>query len=203
MKILRLAQSRVLLWASERGSDVPFEVSKVVNQPLQPKCPTAPRCPGEVMQAADGWPAGSKADAPPKTGGALWLDPAERPRGSCAYHFEVRGDCLQTRNQLALEAALFRPSEVVLTKRLLEALGYRVDEETLDTTKSDPRILDAHGPIGARHQVKLMRSPSAGQVVLVRRLPSRVGSANPDQRTPPSGTRTGTPFTVLPAGSNP
>lgn len=161
MKILRLTQSRTLLWARERGSDAPYEVSKVVQQPLQPRCPTAPRCPEEAAKAA----------TPLKTKGSLWLDPQERPRGVCAYSFGTRGECLQTRNQLALEAALFRPGEVLLTRRLLEALGFAVEEEPVDTTR-DPRILDAHGPIGPRHQVRLLRSPSAGQIVLVRRLPT-------------------------------
>lgn len=200
MKILRLARSRVLLWAWERASDVPFEVSKVVHQPLQPRCPTAPRCPDEVLESPDGWPAGKAAPAKPAA--SLWLDPAERPKGACAYRFDSRGECLGARNQLALEAALFLPTEVVLTRRLLEALGYRVDEESLDTTTPDPRILEAHGPIGPRHQVKLLRSPSAGQVVLVRRLPVAAAGRDP-ARSPGAGPRPRTGFTVLPAGSNP
>ncbi|MBX3471496.1 MAG: hypothetical protein KF878_31975 [Planctomycetes bacterium] len=175
LKILRLAQSRTLLWAHERGSDVPFEVSKVVHQTLQPRCPTAPRCPGEA------------ATSPSK--GGLWLDPHERPKGSCAYTFATRGECLRTRNQLALEAALFRPGELVLTRRLLEALSFRVTEESVDSTVAEPRVLDAHGPIGPRHQVRLLRSPSAGQIVLVRRLPAAAPRREPV-------------MTVLPAGSN-
>lgn len=181
MKILRLTRSRTLLWAHERGSDLPYEVSKVVQQPLQPRCPTAPRCPDEAADTS------TKRAAR----GSLWLDPQERPVGTCAYAFATRGECLRTRNQLALEAALFRPGEVLLTRRLLEALGYTVEEEAVDTTSADPRILDAHGPIGARHQVRLHRSPSAGQVVLVRRLPKSAA-----QRREPL-------MTVLPAGSNP
>lgn len=188
MKILRLTQSRVLLWARERGSDVPYEVSKVVQQPLQPRCPTAPRCPEEA----------AKTPASLKGKGSLWLDPQERPKGSCAYAFGTRGECLQARNQLALEAALFRPGEVVLTRRLLEALGFSVEEESVDATK-DPRILDAHGPIGQQHQVRLLRSPSAGQIVLVRRLPAPAA-----QRRDRRGVGGPTPaLTVLPAGSNP
>lgn len=190
MKILRLTQSRVLLWAHERGSDVPYEVSKVVQQPLQPRCPTAPRCPDEAASAS----------ASLKSKGSLWLDPQERPRGSCAYTFGTRGECLQARNQLALEAALFKPGEVVLTRRLLEALGFTVEEEAVDTTR-DPRILEAHGPIGQRHQVRLLRSPSAGQIVLVRRLPTR--AAQPGDRRGVAKTGLAPTLTVLPAGSNP
>jgi hypothetical protein len=167
VKILRLAQSRTLLWAYERGSDLPYEVSKVVQQPLQARCPTAPRCPGEALQT----PTGSRSKG-------LWLDPDERPGAGCAYQFDTRGDCLRTRNQLALEAALFRPQEVVLTRRLLLALGFTVEAEPVETATSEPRILEAHGPIGPRHQVRLLRSPSAGQIVLVRRH----RAAQPDSR---------------------
>lgn len=187
MKILRLAQSRTLLWAHERGSDTPYEVSKVVQQALQPRCPTAPRCPEEAARSPNAM----------RTKGSVWLDPSERPQGHCAYSFGTRGECLAARNQLALEAALFRPNEVLLTRRLLEALGYRVEEEPVDPTR-DTRILEAHGPISARHQVRLLRSPSAGQIVLVRKLPA----ATP-RRTPLVGTKAGGPtLTVLPAGSN-
>lgn len=167
MKILRLAQSRTLLWAYERGSDLPYEVSKVVQQPLQARCPTAPRCPGEALKS----PTGGRSKG-------LWLEPDQPPSGSCAYQFDTRGDCLRTRNQLALEAALFRPQEVVLTRRLLLALGFSVEAEPVETATSEPRILEAHGPIGPRHQVRLLRSPSAGQIVLVRRH----RSAQPDPR---------------------
>lgn len=156
-RLLRLSHSRVLLWAKEPASEVPFEVSKVVSTPLQPACPTAPRCPGEAVAAP--------------SRGSLYLDPHEPPRGDCAYAFSTRGECLKTRNQLALEAALFRPGEVTLTRRLLEALGFQVTEEVVETTSPEPRILKAHGPIGSKSQVRGMRSPSAGPIVLVRRLP--------------------------------
>jgi hypothetical protein len=185
VKILRLARSRTLLWAHERGSDVPFEVSKVVQQPLQARCPTAPRCPAEVVG-----PGAARRPAPK----GLWLDPDARPAGDCAYSFATRGECLQTRNQLALEAALFRPGEVLLTRRFLEALGYAVEEEAVETTRPDPRILDAHGPVGSRHQVRVLRSPSAGQIVLVRRVPARLLQT--------TGTRAGA-AQAPPTGSNP
>lgn len=192
MKILRLTQSRTLLWAHERGSDVPYEVSKVVQQPLQPRCPTAPRCPEEAASAPTSL----------KSKGALYLDPNERPRGTCAYTFRTRGECLQSRNQLALEAALFRPGEVLLTRRLLEALGFTVEEEAVDPT-TDPRILDAHGPIGTRHQVRLLRSPSAGQIVLVRKLPTPASQPRePRFGVPTTPRKPGITLTVLPAGSN-
>jgi hypothetical protein len=161
-RLLRLSHSRVLLWAKEPGSDVPFEVSKVVQGPLQSACPTAPRCPGEAVAAP--------------THGSLYLDPSAAPRGDCAYAFSTRGECLKTRNQLALEAALFRPGEVTLTRRLLEALGFQVSEEMVETTTLEPRILNAHGAIGSKSQVRSMRTPTAGQIVLVRRLPMAGGA---------------------------
>ena len=95
----------MLLWARRDGGD-PFEVSKVVTQPLQPRCPSAPRCPTEVGVFQTDHPA--------------WIDPTEPPLDACAYEFSVRGECLRRRNQLALQCALFKPNEVQLTKRLLE-----------------------------------------------------------------------------------
>lgn len=160
MKILRLAQARVLLWAYERGGSEPFEVSKVVEGPLQDRCESAPRCPGESDPQADEQ--------------GLWVDPQEEPAGACAYAFPHRGACLGHRNQIALERALFRPTEVPLTRRLLESLGYSVREEGVDSTRPNPRVLIAHGSVRATsHQVKLLKSPSAGSIVLVRQVGSQ------------------------------
>lgn len=148
MKILRLASSRVLLWAHERGGDGPYEVSKVVDRPLQPHCQSAPRCPG----SGEG------------------IDPSAAPAARCPYVFDTRGECLRTRNQLALEAALFRPGEVLLTRRLLEALGFEVQEEAIDPAADEGRrVLTAHGALGRKElHVRLLRSPAAGPIVLVR-----------------------------------
>lgn len=162
MKILRLAQARVLLWAYERGGQEPFEVSKVVDGPLQPRCESAPRCPDEPLELDDASDRG------------LWVDPDEAPHGTCAYAFVDRGACLRHRNQIALERALFNPNEVPLTRRLLESLGYTVREEAVDPARGAPRILVAHGSVRASsHQVKLLKSPSAGSVVLVRQVGSQ------------------------------
>ena len=162
VKVLRLAQARVLLWAFSRGNssegDQPFEVSKVVDGPLQARCASAPRCPDEPEESLSG----------------LWIDPNERPHGSCAYDFQRRGQCLRHRNQIALELALFRPDEVPLTRRLLESLGFTVREEAIDPTQHPVRILKAHGSVTpASHQVRLLRSPSAGGIVLVREVGSQ------------------------------
>lgn len=162
MKILRLSTSRVLLWAHERGvpNAAPFEVSKVVDGPLQARCPSAPRCPGERAKGS--------------------IDPDAPASPTCAYAFRQRGDCLRARNQLALEAALFRPGELLLTRRLLEALGFTIRAETVDVTEaSGPRVLAAHGALGKSLQVRMFRSPSAGPIVLVRPEPSGARRALP------------------------
>lgn len=159
MTLLHLSGARILLWAHDRSGE-PFEVSKVVSHPVQPKCPSAPRCPEDVI--ADGLFAGSS--------NPTWVDPTERPAGHCPYAFEVRGECLQHRNQVALERALFRPSEIELTRRVLQAVGYDVVEESVDPTREPARILKAHGHVGSQHQVRLLRSPSAGAIVLVRQV---------------------------------
>jgi hypothetical protein len=170
VKILRLATSRVLLWAHEGGlpNAAPFEVSKVVDGPLQARCPSAPRCPGEGGSRVKGErPKGS-------------IDPDAPASPTCAYTFELRGDCLRARNQLALEAALFRPGELLLTRRLLEALGFTIRAETVDVTEpTGPRVLAAHGALGKALQVRMFRSPSAGPIVLVRPEPSGARRALP------------------------
>jgi len=164
VKILRLAQARVLLWAYDQGGGEPYEVSKVVDGPLQERCATAPRCPDEEPDDDDQ---------------GLWVDPQEEPLGTCAYSFADRGGCLSHRNQLALERAMFLPTEVALTRRLLESLGFRVREEAIDPSREAPRILIAHGNVQASsHQVRLIKSPSAGSVVMVRRVGSQHRRAN-------------------------
>lgn len=172
MKVLRLTQARVLLWArrpqvererSAPRSDSAFEVSKVVTRPLQPACSSAPRCPDE------------EGRSPFARQRASWIDPSEPPHGSCPYAFAVRGECLRHRNQLALEAALFLPAEARRVRRLLEALGYQVEEEELEPSRAETRILKAHGCVGAHHEARLLQSPGVGSVVLVRELPRAAG----------------------------
>lgn len=145
MKILRLERARVLLWAREAGTGGPFEVSKVVDRQLQPRCSAAPRCPGG-------------------------LDPASAP-GGCPYGFARLGECVATRNRLALEAALFVPEEARLTRRLLESLRFTVEEEPIDPAADEGRrILVAHDPAArSRLHVQKLRSPAAGTILLVRR----------------------------------
>lgn len=170
-----MARARVLLWAQRQGQP-PFEVSKIVAHPLQPLCATAPRCAGELAGEAC-----FQQDAP------LWVDPAEPPFGSCPYAFARRGDCLSHRNQLALEGALFAPGEVALTRRLLEALGYRVTEESVDPVR-DKKILSAHSHLGPSKEIALLHSPAAGPIVLVRER-SRPRQALPPLRLEGARTR--------------
>ncbi len=178
MKVLRLADARVLLWAQDREGE-PFEVSRMVTAALQPLCPTAPRCPREVEEAG---PFGR----PP-----AWIDPHEEPIGPCAYRFHTRGECLRHRNQAALEAALLGPDEAGRARRLLEAMGYRVREEALDPARLRSRILLAHGAVGPTHQVRLLNAPGLGSLVLVRE--------GPCQRAKPHRPRC---LRVLPVGGN-
>ena len=159
MKILQLARARVRLWAGRRA-EAPFEVTKVVGQPLQPLCSTAPRCPSPDDEHFSFRASFS------------WIDPLEAPAHECPYRFESRGDCLSHRNQLALEAALFDPHELDLTRRLLEAVGFEVHEEPVDPV-AETTILLAHGHLGPAYEVRLMHSPVAGPIVLVREHPQR------------------------------
>ena len=150
MKVLQLAQSRVVLWATERGSsNPPFEVSRAVEGPLLERCQTAPRCPdGRQEKALD-------RDAPAAC--------------NCPYEFQQVGECVEHRNRRALEAALFRPHESQLAKRLLEAVGYKVESEPVDPLQADAgRILRAHRPLSRRSEVRVLTAPFGGRLVLVR-----------------------------------
>lgn len=150
MKVLQLAQSRVVLWATEAGSGhPPFEVSRAVEGPLLERCPSAPRCP-------DGRP--EKA-----------LERHAPAAGECPYAFTQVGECVEHRNRRALEAALFRPHEAQLARRLLEAVGYRVEVEAVDPLEADAgRILRAHRPLSRRSEVRVLSAPFGGRLVLVR-----------------------------------
>lgn len=158
MRILRLAQSRVVLWAQDRNGppgETPFEVSKVVDAPLQPRCPTAPSCPQETEA--------------PFSGNQAWINPRESPPGICPYAFTTREGCLEHRNQRALEIALFRQGEADAVRKLLEALGYVVRVEPLDPVGGGAgHILRSHGYISPNHEVRLLNGPRGGQIVLVR-----------------------------------
>ena len=179
MTVLPLARARVLLWARQRGG-ASFEVSKVVNQPLQPLCPTSPRCPTEARAT--------------ERRKAFWVDPSQPPPADCAYEFTRRGDCLRHRNQVALEAALFRPGELQLTRKLLEALGFEVSEETIDPSTQTTRVLDAHRGAACKGKARVLHSPVAGPIVLVRH-----GAADePEGRPRPANGRV--TLRVLPVG---
>lgn len=155
MKLLRLAEARVLLWARERNGDT-FEVSRVVTSPVQELCPTAPRCPHEVEGLG-------LFEAP-----SPWIDPGQRPSPLCPYSFALRGECLRHRNQMALELALLRPDEAARVQRLLEALGYGVQSEAVDPSCGRPRVLRAHAAGPATRDVRVVSAPGLGALVLVR-----------------------------------
>jgi hypothetical protein len=167
-----LAQARVLLWAREGHHAAPreaFEVSKVVDQLLQPKCQTAPSCPSS---------AGSPFQAQP-----TWIDPDEPPAGDCAYGFRLRGQCLLHRNRRALEAALFQIGEAARARRWLQSLGYLVHEEVVDPLDGagEARILSAHSNLGEGDEVRVVPAPGGGRLVLVRPR-SDPSSSNRDER---------------------
>jgi hypothetical protein len=55
---------------------------------------------------------------------------------------------------------------------LLEAVGFEVHEEPVDPV-AETTILLAHGHLGPAYEVRLMHSPVAGPIVLVREHPQR------------------------------
>ena len=146
VKVLRLARSRVVLWALHPGSDEPFEVTRVIEQSLQPRCESAPRCPDQPHHG-------------------LTLESEVSP--ACPYAFLERGECIRHRNQRALEEALFLPAAAASVARLLESLGYQVRRETVDPVH-DVRVLRAHSPIEPDQEVRVLPDPSScGRIVLV------------------------------------
>ena len=153
--VVSLARARRLIWATPRGEQISYEVSKAVNSPLQSRCKTAPLCPGETPQ--DGLPG--------------WIQPNGAPVGACPYDYATRGQCISDRNIEALVAALFLPAEARLVSNYLSALGYNVREEEFPPECLDgTRILNAHARIGSSHEVRVMGAPNVGEIVLVRDL---------------------------------
>ncbi len=153
--VVSLARARRLIWATPRGEQISYEVSKAVNAPLQARCKTAPLCPGESPQ--DGLPG--------------WIQPNGAPVGPCPYDYATRGQCISDRNIEALVAALFLPAEARLVSNYLSALGYNVREEEFPPECLDgTRILNAHARIGSSHEVRVMGAPNVGEIVLVRDL---------------------------------
>lgn len=146
LKVLRLARSRVVLWAQRPGSDEPFEVTRVIEQPLQSRCESAPRCPDQEHHG-------------------LSFD--SMVSSACPYAFLDRGECIRHRNQRALEEALFLPAAAASVVRLLESLGYEVRREVVDPVH-DVRVLRAHSPIEPDQEVRVLPDPSScGRIVLV------------------------------------
>jgi len=153
--VISLSRSRILLWATPRGEQVPYEVSKAVSAPLQARCKTAPLCPAEEGQ--NGLPG--------------WIRPDDPPIGPCPYEYATRGACICDRNVEALAAALFTPAEARLLGNYLNALGYVVREEAVPPEALDgTRILNAHAKIGDSHDVRVVSAPGVGELVLVRDL---------------------------------
>ncbi|MCA8924533.1 MAG: hypothetical protein KDD82_22165 [Planctomycetes bacterium] len=146
MKVLRLARSRVVLWAHQPGSDEALEVTRVIERPLQTRCTSAPRCPDQDSHA-------------------FTLDATVS--SECPYAFGERGECVRHRNQRALEEALFLPGAAHRVARLLASLGYEVGTETVDTVH-DARVLRAHSPIEPDQEVRVLPDPTTGgRIVLV------------------------------------
>lgn len=148
MRVLQLARSRVLIWARERGANgAAYEASRAVEGPLLSRCPSAPRCPG--------------AKGP--------IDPDAAAPRTCPYSFPRVGECVEHRNRKALEAGLFLPEEARLARRLLEAVGYEVELESVDPLLDDAgRILKAHRPLSQKSDVRVFQAPYGGRIVLVR-----------------------------------
>lgn len=138
MKKIIRFPQKILVWADG------FEISKVINS-LQGKCPTAPFC-NEGIE----------------------LSIYECARIDCPYEFDFVKDCIEYRNQAALELALFNYSEAKLLKKFLNSLGYiSIVEEDIDVTQKPHHILMAHGILDENYERELLKTP-VGPVIMVR-----------------------------------
>lgn len=162
IKILRLPSKLYLMWATPSYEDVAFEVSKVVDQPLQSRCATAPLCPDEALAARESrGEAADLEDVP--------VDPKADPDPNCPYEFESKAECIRERNIEALRNALFAEEEVSLIANYLRALGYEVRNEEIPLESlNGSRVLMAHSRIYSFHDVRVLCAPGGRELVLLR-----------------------------------
>ena len=162
LKILRLPTKLFLMWATPSHEDVAFEVSKVVDQPLQARCATAPLCPAEAMTARETRGEGTDLEDVP-------VDPKADPDPDCPYEFDTKAECIRERNIEALRSALFTEDEVSLLANYLRALGYEVRNEEIPLENlNGSRVLLAHSRIYSFHDVRVLCAPGGRELVLLR-----------------------------------
>ena len=160
--IIQLQTQLYLLWATPAREEVAFEVSKVVDQPLQARCPTAPLCPSEAEEERRTRGEDADLDEVP-------VDPNSDADPDCPYAFCTKAECIRERNIEALRTALFPDREAQLVANYLRALGYEVRKEqiALDSLNGS-RVLMAHSRIYNVHDVRVLCSPGGQELVLIR-----------------------------------
>ena len=100
--MIRLLENCFVLWAIPAGEKIPFEVSREVDTPVQPKCKSSPFCPGErtmrVVGRSDS-PRGRKSSQP------TWeYDERFRfSRGDCPYSYKSKDECYREINRQSIK----------------------------------------------------------------------------------------------------
>ncbi len=160
--IIQLQTQLFLLWATPQREEVAFEVSKVVDQPLQARCATAPLCPSEAEEERRSRGDDADLDDVP-------VDPNADADPDCPYGFCTKAECIRERNIEALRTALFPEREVALVGNYLKALGYTVRQEEVPfDSLNGSRVLMAHSRIYNFHDVRVLCAPGGQELVLIR-----------------------------------
>lgn len=163
--ILSLEPARFLLWATPEGDRVPFEVSKEVTGPLQPRCATSPYCPGERVARISGDPSTSRIRS------VVQYEPNPRFAGvhDCPYRFTTKEQCYEDLGRAMLTKALFDTKERVWVANFLASLGYTTSAEAIPSEDiRRGRMLQAHGTTYNFHEIRFEIGPANLGLVLIR-----------------------------------
>lgn len=167
MGVLRLEPFYYLLWATPRGEDVPFEVSREVTQVLQPRCATSPYCPDEMIPRIRGERTG--LDGEVQTVARYVHNPHFRGVTDCPYAFVSKEECRRDQERALTRFALFDKLHRERIANFLEALGYHVDAERIGESDIEcGRVLQAHGATYNFHEIRFEHGPGNLPLVMIR-----------------------------------
>ena len=166
MSLLRIDPHLVLLWATPEGESVPFEVSKEVSQPLQPRCATSPYCPDERSPRIRG-----ELSASGEIASVVHYVPNPNFAGvtDCPYHFTNKEQCYRDLSQSLMRLALFSPQQATWIGNYLDSIGYEVERERIvEEDIREGRTLMAHGMTYNFHEVRYELGPGGVNLLMIR-----------------------------------
>ncbi len=165
----KVVAARYLLWAVPPGEKVSFEVSREVQTPILPECPTSPFCPQERIRRLSGQPdpqrKGLRASV---VSFEMNPDFVFRP-ADCPLAFPSKEACYRSINRKAIQEGTFPEALVKPVANFLKALGYKVFSERVSRLDLEgDRILMAHGPIFHFHDLRCEHGPGGIVLYMIR-----------------------------------